>query len=249
MHIEVPPRRLAVFSDLHGNIHALEAVLRAIDDLSIRDMVCCGDVVGYGAFPNECVELLRLRNIPTLAGNHDHAALDMTDVQHFNDIARRAVVWTRERLSAENRRWLGERPYTLAMPPEYFFSHASPHEPENWGYVLTFGDARTAFNQFDEHICFIGHSHQPTLVELTEEGLLCPDHQRVSLAAENRYLINVGSVGQPRDRNPMASFVTVDLDTGFIEFQRVDYNIEEAQGAILRNGLPEELAERLAFGW
>jgi diadenosine tetraphosphatase ApaH/serine/threonine PP2A family protein phosphatase len=250
MHTELPPRRIGVFSDIHGNLHALEAVLHALDAMEIRDMVCCGDVVGYGALPNECIELLRFRRIPTLAGNHDHAALEITDVKYFNEIARAAVEWTRQRLSRENLEWLRERPYTLAMPPEFYFAHASPHQPENWGYVLTFGDARQAFGDFQEHICFIGHSHQPAAVEfIAPDALVCPEQQQVPLVEGSRYLINVGSVGQPRDRNPQASFVTVDLDAGHIEFHRVDYDIEEAQAAILKGGLPEELAERLAFGW
>src|SRR5690242_4005152 len=109
------PRRIAVFSDVHSNLHALRAVLAAIDGLGIKAMVCCGDVVGYGAFPNECIELLRERHIPTLAGNHDHAALGMTDVQFFNDIAKTAVYWTRDQLTPENAQWLRQRPYTYAL--------------------------------------------------------------------------------------------------------------------------------------
>src|SRR5689334_23366991 len=124
------PRRIAVFSDVHSNLHALEAVLAAIDALGIQEMVCCGDVVGYGAFPNECIELLRLRGIPTLAGNHDHAALGMTSVQFFNDIAKAAVYWTQERLSPESKQWLAKRPFTYQINEDFFFVHASPYQPE-----------------------------------------------------------------------------------------------------------------------
>lgn len=243
------PTRIAVFSDIHGNLHALEATLAAIDELGIRTLVCCGDVVGYGAYPNECIELLRFRRIPTLAGNHDHAALELTDVQFFNEIAREAVHWTRQRLSRDNTAWLRQRPYTLAMGENFYFAHASPHQPEAWGYVLTFGDARQAFAAYTERICCIGHSHQPALVQQCGEELACPEGQITALQPGCRYLVNVGSVGQPRDRNPLASFVTIDLEDQRIEFHRVEYDVGAAQAAIRGMGLPEELAERIAFGW
>lgn len=242
-------RRLAVFSDVHSNLHALEAVLEAIDALGYREMVCCGDVVGYGAFPNECIELLRQRRIPTLAGNHDHAALGMTDIDFFNDIAKAAVFWTQDRLTPENAHWLRQRPYTFELPPHFFFAHASPWHPEQWGYVLTFGDARQAFEEFKHQFCCIGHSHQPALVIKRGEELNCPEEGSAEIEPDCRYLINVGSVGQPRDHNPDASFVTIDLDARQITFHRVAYPVHAAQEAIRRQALPHELADRLAFGW
>lgn len=243
------PRRIAVFSDVHSNLHALQAVLEAIDGLGVKTMVCCGDVVGYGAFPNECVELLRQRNIPTLAGNHDHAALGLTDIQFFNEIAKAAVYWTREQLTPENAQWLRQRPFTFALGERFFFAHASPFMPEQWGYVLTFGDARLAFERFSQTFCFIGHSHQPAVVVKRGEELTCPEEAVVPVEAGRRYLVNVGSVGQPRDHNPDAAFVVVDLDAQRIAFHRVDYPVHRAQEAIRLYGLPPELAERLAHGW
>lgn len=243
------PRRIAVFSDVHSNLHALGAVLEAIDNLGISDMVCCGDVVGYGAFPNECIELLRGRDIPTLAGNHDHAALGLTSVQFFNDIAKAAVFWTQERLTPESQQWLAQRNFTHQIGDKFFFVHASPYQPEQWGYVLTFGDARLAFDQFRETFCFIGHSHQPALVIQRENELSCPEESIVAIEPGCRYLINVGSVGQPRDHNPEASFVTVDLDEKQIVFHRTEYAVREAQESIRTQGLPPELADRLSYGW
>lgn len=243
------PDRIAVFSDIHGNLHALEAVLQTIDEMQIEHMVCCGDVVGYGAFPNECVEVLREREIPTLAGNHDHAALEWTDIRFFNHIAREAVVWTREHLSEDNKAWLRQRPYTYDLGGLYYCVHSSPVRPRKWGYVLTFTDALRCFEQFDQRFCFIGHSHQPAAVVHQDGELTLPTTHQVPLAPNARYLINVGSVGQPRDRNPRACFVTVDLSAGQIEFQRVSYDIEGAQRAIQTMGLPIELAERLGYGF
>lgn len=243
------PRRLAVFSDIHGNIHAFDAVLAAIDALEIPTLVCCGDVVGYGASPNECCERLRERDIPTLAGNHDHAAIGMTEIRFFNDIAKAAVHWTAERLSVENADWLRERPYTYEIPPEFFFVHASPNNPEQWGYVLTFGDARLSFAQLKQRFCFIGHSHQPAIVEQDDTDLTSPEGLELAIRPDCRYLINAGSVGQPRDHNPDACFVTLDLDEEVIAFHRVPYDVDAAREAIESNGLPFELGERLIYGW
>lgn len=225
------------------------SVLEAIEELGIEKMICLGDVVGYGAQPNECIELLREREIPTLAGNHDHAAVEMTDITFFNEIAKRAVHWTREVLTEDNAQWLRERPYIEAYPPDYFFVHASPRNPEAWNYVLTFGEARNCFEIFTERICCIGHSHQPATVTLGGEELACPEGLDVEIEDEKRYLVNVGSVGQPRDRNPAACFVHIDIDEGGIHFVRVSYEIEAAQGKIVEANLPQELAERLSHGW
>lgn len=243
------PRRIAVFSDIHGNLHALDAVLEAIDQLQIATLACCGDVVGYGAFPNECVERLRFRRIPTVAGNHDHAAIGLTSTEFFNETAKEAIGWTRERLAHENARWLRELPFTFSLSKEFFAVHASPYQPEQWGYVLTFGDARLAFEQFAHRFCFIGHSHQPALVVQNGKELDSLECTQSEIKPKCRYLVNVGSVGQPRDRIPQAAFVTVDLDEGEIQFHRVAYDIRGAQEAIRQSGLPEELAERLKFGW
>jgi diadenosine tetraphosphatase ApaH/serine/threonine PP2A family protein phosphatase len=212
-------------------------------------MVCCGDVVGYGAFPNECVELLHQRHIPTLAGNHDHAALGMTDIEFFNEIAKAAVFWTRDRLTPENAHWLRQRPYTYELPPHFFFAHASPHHPEQWGYVLTFGDARLAFEQFRHQFCFIGHSHQPFIVELSGGEAKAIEEPLVKLSRRKRYLVNVGSIGQPRDRVPQLSYISLDPRRNLLAFHRAPYPVKEAQQAIEEAGLPGELAERLSHGW
>lgn len=243
------PERIAVISDIHGNLHALEAVMDAIDEMGIRTVYCLGDVVGYGAFPNECVELLRFRRIPTLAGNHDHAALEMTDIQFFNNIAKAAVMWTRERLSEENADWLRQRPYTIVVDEKIFLVHASPDQPEQWGYVLTYGEARHCFECFNEKLCLIGHSHQPAVVELDDDQLSSPIGAEIEMRDDCRYLINVGSIGQPRDRNPHACFVSVATDLSFVHYHRVPYDVEAAQEAILSGGLPKELAIRIGEGW
>ncbi len=240
-------RRIGVFSDIHGNWHALKAVLDDLDQQGVEELFCCGDVVGYGAFPNECCEALRERRAPTIAGNHDHAALGRTNISFFNDVAKAAVLWTRQTLTPENYEFLAGLPMALSSG-DFYFVHASPHSPEEWNYVLTRGEAKLCFQHFKERFCFIGHSHQPFVIEQYEGAIACPSSPIVTIQADKRYLINVGSVGQPRDRNPMACYAIVDMPKHRIEFHRVEYDIQAAQDGILRSQLPSPLADRLGFG-
>jgi diadenosine tetraphosphatase ApaH/serine/threonine PP2A family protein phosphatase len=242
--------RVAIFSDIHGNLQALQAVLKAIDELDIKNVYCGGDVVGYGGNPNECCDLLRERNIPTVAGNHDHAALTLADISYFNRVAKEAVIWTQEQLTEDNTEWLHSLPMTINNKElDFLLVHASPYSPEEWNYVLTMGDARRAFEHFDERACFIGHSHQPFMIENFKGNLSCPTQSKIEMREDARFLVNVGSVGQPRDRVPFASFCILDNDGECIELSRTEYDIEGAQRAITDAGLPPELAERLAYGW
>jgi len=242
------PRRVGIFSDIHSNLHALNAVLSAIDEEEVDHLFCCGDVVGYGAFPNECCQILKDRKCPVIAGNHDHAALGITDISYFNDVAKNAVLWTREVLTKENEEFLRALPLTHRMD-NIFLVHSSPYNPEEWNYILTMGEARVNFHYFTEQFCFIGHSHQPFIIAKKEEDLSCPETPEIQILDNRRYLINVGSVGQPRDRNPNACYVIVDFEKRYLQIKRIPYDIKEAQEAILGSGLSHELAERLAYGW
>ncbi|GAB4317411.1 MAG: metallophosphoesterase family protein [Candidatus Sumerlaeia bacterium] len=242
--------RAAIFSDIHGNIQALRAVLQALDDLGITDIYCGGDVVGYGANPNECCQILRERGIPTVAGNHDHAALTLADISYFNRVAKEAVLWTQEQLTEDNTKWLHSLPMIHRCEEhDFLLVHASPYSPEEWNYVLTMGDARRAFEHFQERSCFIGHSHQPFIIENFKGNLSCPTQSFIEMRDSARFLVNVGSVGQPRDRVPFASYCILDHDRQVIELARAEYDIQGAQRAIIEAGLPSELAERLAYGW
>ena len=241
------PRRVGVFSDIHGNYPALQRVIGELDKMNLDALVCCGDVVGYGASPNECVELLRERKIPTIAGNHDFAAVERVDITYFNDIAKRSILWTRGVLTAENREFLNGLPLTLETD-DALFVHASPRNPEYWSYIITIGDARQSFRHFDQGICFIGHSHTPFVVENREGELASHTTPLVELNEGSQYVVNVGSVGQPRDRNPDACFAVLDLTENHVQICRTEYDLATAQDAIRNNGLPLELAERLAYG-
>ncbi len=242
-------RRIGVLSDIHGNFHALQATLEELDRIGVDQIVCCGDLVGYGAFPNEVVQAIRDRQIPCLAGNHDHAALLLTDISYFNEVAKAAVLWTKKVLTEENARFLRELPLKLVDEERgVCYVHASPKDPGEWNYIITMGDARENYRYFDQPVCFVGHSHQPFIIENDDGTLHCSPRPDIEMVEGRRYLVNVGSVGQPRDRKSKPCFAVLDLEARRIEIRRAVYDVSAAQRAILDAGLPRELAERLEHG-
>jgi diadenosine tetraphosphatase ApaH/serine/threonine PP2A family protein phosphatase len=248
--------RWALFSDIHGNLEALEVCLDSIRKARVDRLVCLGDIVGYGASPNECVGHVKASGAFTIAGNHDHAALGLIDIGEFNDHARAAILWTQEALSRETAEWLGERPMDLAEPGLRVV-HASPGHPSEWNYILTPMDAAAEFRTFEESICFVGHSHVPGLFlgpapgdgafGFIQESML-PANEPVTLPVGRRAIVNVGSVGQPRDRDARAAWLLYDDQTGTVVLNRLPYAIEAAQERILDAGLPPFLAYRLGMG-
>jgi len=241
--------RYAVFSDVHGNLQALQSVARRIRDLNVDRCICLGDIVGYGGNPNECVAEVRDLADGGVAGNHDHAVLGTTDITYFNYNARNAVLWGREVLTEENRRYLEEIPLVL-REGSILFVHSSPRNPEEWHYVLSSDAADEAFEHFEEDVCLIGHSHRP-LLAAKQDGRPCSVEVpgRTRLEKGFRYILNEGSVGQPRDEDPRACFLLLDTDQRTAAIERVEYDIGAAQRAILDAGLPAALAERLEHGW
>ena len=240
--------KLAFISDIHSNLEALESCLAVIDREGYDAIVCLGDTVGYGPSPNECVELVRSRAGLSLAGNHDHAAIGFLDTSYFNEYARQAIVWTSSVLTSENAEYLR----SLEISTEKWnqlFCHSTPFQPEMWNYIFTTEDARLNFAFFEQSTCFIGHSHQPFIVGLTREGEIevCPDPE-CKLDPQSRYIINVGSVGQPRDGNPDSCIAFYDTEARHIRLQRVPYAVEKVQERMVRVGLHPFLVERLAYG-
>jgi len=220
-----------------------------LEELQADRIVCCGDLVGYGANPNEVVELIRDRDIPSIAGNHDHAALLLTDISYFNQVAKEAVLWTKKILKEENAQFLRDLPLTIRdEDTDVFYVHASPKDPGEWNYIITMGDARMNFNYYGEAVCFVGHSHQPFIIENNDGSLHCSTRPDIEVKDACRYLVNVGSVGQPRDRKAKSCFVLYDLEKKLIEIKRATYDLPAAQRAIIEAGLPRELAERLEYG-
>lgn len=250
MHTEnKSSNRIGIFSDIHGNLQALTAVLDEYDSLGITALVCCGDIVGYGANPNECVELIRSRGVRCVAGNHDFAALGRVDIRYFNPIAKSALEWTRKQLTPDNLEFLERQPMTFSVA-NAFIVHASPYNPEEWNYIITMSEARKNFQCFSQQACFIGHSHTPFIVEQNQrtDTRTCLAKEIVRMQPDCRYLFNVGSVGQPRDGINKACMVILDTDENSVEIRRVAYDIPAAQKAILAAGLRSELAERLMLG-
>ncbi|MCX5800916.1 MAG: metallophosphoesterase family protein [Candidatus Eisenbacteria bacterium] len=239
--------RYAIISDVHANLEALEAVLKEIDSLTADRIVCLGDTVGYGANPNECTEIIRDRAGVAVLGNHDQAATDGTSVEWFNTHARAAIIWTKEVLKPECAEFLKNLPYTASIDGARLV-HANPSEPGGWNYIFEPTEASYEFRCFDERVCFIGHSHFPLF--FVKEGRSCKAvlPEPLKLEQDKRYIVNVGSVGQPRDHVPAASFATLDLPEGIVEFRRVEYDRRLAYEKILKAGLPRFLAERLLVG-
>lgn len=231
--------RLAIISDIHSNLEALTKALELIDRESVQEVVCLGDIVGYGANPNECVDLVRNRCSIVLRGNHDAAAVDPVNAESFTKNARIAAEWTRQQLTDDNKQFLERLPYTSTRDT-ILFVHASPYQPEAWFYVLSEEDLDVAFQSFTEQICFIGHSHFP--------GIFSEDGPAKAVNRGARFLVNVGSIGQPRDGNSKLSFGIFDTDIWNYRNVRSEYPIQLAAEKILKAGLPRALSDRLALG-
>jgi predicted phosphodiesterase len=238
----------AVISDIHGNLEALEAVLKDVPD-GIERIYCLGDVIGYGASPNECCDLVREREMPLITGNHDLAVTDRsTDLAWFNPVAAAAVEWTRKQLTEENANFLRTRPRMMRKEGELFV-HGSVRDPDE--YILNGAVARENLEILrkeypDVQVCFFGHTHVKAVAP-APDGM---SSGSFDLTMGGPYLVNPGSVGQPRDGDTFASYVLAgDEAHGIrITYRFVEYDIEKAQAKIRAAGLPSMLADRLAHG-
>ena len=238
--------RILVFSDIHGNVEALERVLEEAARLRPDIIASLGDVVGYGANPNECVSLVQEAAHIRIGGNHDVAAAGLIGTESFNATAQRAIRWTSREIHPKHRDALGEYD-TVRRFGDCVFAHASPLSPMAWEYVYTINQANLIFDRILEKFAFIGHTHVPAIIERSEErGTRVVGGAFATIVSGSRYLVNVGSIGQPRDGIAAASFALLDAQKGTIAIRRVPYDIRSAQDKIRNSGLPESLAERLA---
>jgi diadenosine tetraphosphatase ApaH/serine/threonine PP2A family protein phosphatase len=242
--------RTAFISDIHANLEAIEIVLADIAGQDIDRIVCLGDIVGYGPDPNPCVARVRERCEITVVGNHDYAALGRMDTLGFNEYARAAASWTAQALDRPSVAFLEALPLEVVLDGLHLV-HASPLEPDRWTYILSYQEAKRQFAAFPEKICFIGHSHLPIVVEQLGEEIraisFTPDVP-VRLHKDRRYLVNVGSVGQPRDRDPRTAYAWYDDEMGAVLLRRLEYPVAEVQRKIIAAGLPPFLAQRLVDG-
>ncbi|MBS4016567.1 MAG: metallophosphoesterase family protein [Candidatus Latescibacteria bacterium] len=242
--------RIGIFSDVHGNLEALETVLQYLVQEKIEQYLCIGDMIGYGPNPNECVELIKNLGCVSVGGNHDYGVSEKTDIDNFNDAAKTAIAWTKQKISKRNLAYLTSLSLR-DVDNDILLVHARPDKPETWKYVFTLAQAQEQFAHFQEKICLIGHSHIPIIIEKNEETDKCTviNKSKVKIKGSGyRYLINVGSVGQPRDNSPASCFVIYDTKTSYLEIKRLEYNFKLTQEKILKAGLPETLASRLAVG-
>ena len=243
--------QVAAITDIHANLPALEAVLAAIDETGVDEIWCLGDVVGYGAQPDACADLVRDRCDLCLVGNHDLAVLGDLDVAAFSEAAAAAVDWTRENIDSRTLEFLRELDPSGARDG-IGLSHASPRDPV-WEYVLSIDQAEACMEVQAERIGLIGHSHVALFFTAPgdgagdTEGSQAGDGTVLDLA-DGRWLINPGSVGQPRDRDPRAAWLELDTEETTARFHRVAYPIETAAEPIAAAGLPQRLAERLYTG-
>ncbi len=236
---------IAVISDIHSNLAALKQALSYIQDENVDKIVCLGDIIGYGPRPNECVELVQ-HNCPVcLLGNHDHAVLGLTDTYHFNQYAREAVNWTRRTLTVQNRVYLEGLPF-LHHENEILYVHSTPVHPEEWHYILSEYEARQYLDRIKQRVCFVGHSHIP--VVFSSDGGSVYQEEMILDFQNKKYIVNVGSIGQPRDGDPRLCFVTFDTTNGLLRFIRLEYPVQETYDEILENQLPPFLAMRLLAG-
>ncbi len=239
--------RYAIISDIHANLEAFTVVLNAIKDMGIDQIVCLGDVVGYNANPNECINIIREHNIPTICGNHDAVACGIEEPWGFNPVALAAALWTREALTPENHAWLRDLPDT-SRANGFLAVHGSPADRDT--YLFSWEDVLPHVPYVEEsdcNLCFFGHTHCPGI--FSTDGLYTvDDDSKFSLGKDKIFFVNPGSVGQPRDSDPRSSFGVLDSETRVFELVRCEYAIEQAASRILAEGLPDFLAERLTRG-
>jgi len=245
--------KYAIISDLHANLEALEAVLADMQPHADA-VICLGDIVGYNANPNECLELVQHVCDVVIAGNHDQAAADLRLYDDFSEYARDAMHWTREQLTPAWKQYLCSLPNTATFGGGWLAAHGSPRDTDEYlWHALHFREAFAYLYEYMPEMrgCFIGHTHLPMIWECTPEGIVSPvevTSLTVALHPLRRYMINPGSVGQPRYGSPAASYVLLDAQALTVEFRFVDYDVATAQDKIYDAMLPLPLAERLALG-
>jgi len=237
-----------ICSDIHSNATAFKAVLESMHDNGVERKVCLGDIVGYGVDTDECVDLVRENMDFCLIGNHDSVAVKNESSDGFNPYAKQAIEWTQKHLSKESISYIRSLPY-IHEENDICFVHASPLSPADWVYVTDLEDALNAFDHFSERYCFVGHTHSPVII--ASRPLAIPkilDEYEYVIANTERLLVNVGSVGQPRDRDPRACWCLLDTETKCVRLIRVNYDIRETQNRMKKQGMPSFLIDRLSVG-
>lgn len=238
--------RFAIFSDLHANLEATEAVMADARAKNCTHYVCLGDLVGYNANPHECVELVRQMECPVVKGNHDEQACLGSSSRDFNDLAERAIDWTRAHLTDQDKEWLSGLRMTRQVR-DFTIVHATLDTPAEWGYVFNNLDAVASFTYQHTTLCFFGHTHVACAF-VRDDGVKRVRVEQLMIEPGKKYFVNTGSVGQPRDGDPRAAYCIYHVDRNVVEQRRIKYDLPAAQKKIIAAGLPRLLAERLELG-
>jgi diadenosine tetraphosphatase ApaH/serine/threonine PP2A family protein phosphatase len=240
--------RYGIFGDIHGNLQALEAVLDAYEQEDIDVYLCTGDLVGYGANPTECIAIARERCEHVVAGNHDFAVCGKLTLEFFNSYAKSAVLWTRESLSDEDLEYLRNLPLIQRRDDDITLAHATIYDAHVFDYIQTQYDAHLSLQEMATRCGFVGHSHIPITFYLKDGIVSWTIETNVDLDGCQKVLVNVGSVGQPRDENPMAAYAVYDSEQGSVTIKRVEYDVDAAIRSIEECQLPRILGDRLRLG-
>lgn len=238
--------RIAIFSDLHANLEATQAFLADAHEQECTHFVCLGDLVGYNPNPHECVALVRNLDCPVVKGNHDEQACLKESSRDFNDLAERAINWTREHLTDSDKKWLSELRLTRQVR-DFTIVHATLDTPGEWGYVFNNLDAVVSFTYQHTTVCFFGHTHVAGAF-VRDDGVRRVKTERLTIEPGKKYFINTGSVGQPRDGDPRAAYCIYHTDREMVEQRRIKYDLATTQRKIIQAGLPRLLADRLELG-
>ncbi len=240
--------RYAVIGDVHGNLEALDAVLLSLKSRHIDEYLCIGDVVGYNADPRECIKIIKSLCPKSVAGNHDLACVDKFDIKWFKGVAKDALLWTKDILDNEEKKYLSGLNPVLKFG-DITLVHGTLFEPEEFHYLTNLDYAARSFGFLDTKICFVGHTHIPAVQVMNKNREVSYSFDtKINLEDDLCYIVNVGSVGQPRDYDNRSCFCIYDTEEGAIEIERVGYDFRITQKKIFLNKLPEELAFRLAWG-
>ncbi|MBI4974292.1 MAG: metallophosphoesterase family protein [Candidatus Omnitrophica bacterium] len=240
--------RYGLISDIHGNLEAFQASLDALSKDSIDEYLCIGDVVGYGADPQGCIRLVKsLEPKVLIAGNHEWGVLGLVDLGYFTETAKDAILWTKAVLSQDELEFL--KSFRVVYEDETLtLVHGSLESPEKFNYIFNRDDAYFTTRLQKTHLCFVGHTHRPGVFCYNNEAIAYIMEHEVKIDSYKKYIVNVGSIGQPRDGDPRASYAIYDDEKRTIEIRRVEYDIRISQGKILKAGLPVKLAYRLSIG-
>jgi diadenosine tetraphosphatase ApaH/serine/threonine PP2A family protein phosphatase len=238
--------RYGILGDIHSNLEALDGVLADVQTAGADRVLCVGDVVGYGANPRECIELMREQAAAVVAGNHDWASADRMGLEYFNSDARDSIEWTREQLRAEDAQYLGGLPLT-DVHDEITLVHSTPFSPEYFDYVQTLYDVEVAFDHLRTRVCFVGHSHVPVMF-VDRDPVDCFLEPELDLPRGRRLIVNVGSVGQPRDQDPRACYALYDTEEKHVQIRRVEYDRYAASARMVAAGLPVTNSNRIILG-